>query len=183
MSYLISRRYARALLDVSLEAGREEVVYRDMKAIMRLMDDSWELRGFVHNPTVSREKRRRILDGIFIGRVDPLTHRFVRFLDEKGRLPFLRSMGEAFERLYLRYQGIAKVKITTPSELNAHQAQRVVQHLQSRWGAPIEPHLETDAGLVGGVRIQWGDTVYDYSLRAQLEKFQKNVSGASSLRS
>ncbi len=178
MSYLISRRYARALLDVSLEAGKEEAVYRDMKAILRLMDDSLELREFFDNPVIPSEKRRRILDGIFSGHVDSLTHRFVLFLEEKGRLLFLRSMGEAFERLYLRYKGITEVKITTPSGLSSHQLHAVVEHLQSRWGAPIDPHVEIGAGLVGGVRIQRGDTVYDYSLRAQLEKFQKNVSGA-----
>lgn len=175
MSYLISRRYARALLDTALEAGRAEAVYQDMKTLIQLIDDSLDLCEFFDNPVIPFEKRRRILESLFNGRVDALTYRFLFFLEEKRRLIFLGTIARAFEELYLKHEGIAKVRITASREMSSHQLEEIVRRLQGRLGTRVEPHVETDSRLLGGVKIQRGDIVYDYSLRSQLEKFRKTL--------
>lgn len=181
MSHLISRRYARALLDAALEAGRAEAVYRDTKALSRLIDDSLDLREFFDNPIVPIEKRRRILENLFNGRVDSLTYRFLLFLEEKGRLILLGTIARAFEGLYLEHEGVAQVRITASREMTDHQVDEIVKHLQERLGTRIDPRAETDSRLLGGVKIQRGDLVYDYSLRSQMEKFRKKILGAGNI--
>ena len=59
--------------------------------------------------------------------------------------------------------------------LNNNQVIEISKHLKSRLNKNIEPTVLNDPSLLGGIKIQEGDTIYDYSLRTQLEQFKKNL--------
>ena len=179
MSYLIAKRYAKALFDLSCDRENTKIVRQDMIKILRTMDTSVDLVQFFDNPIIPVTKRRSILRNIFEGRVDTLVYHFILFLEEKRRLQFLRGIARAFEGFFLEANNIVKVKITTSIGLTEQQREAVSKSLRSKFNKVIDPQLDVDPYILGGVKIQKGDEIYDYSLRAQLERFKERVASVS----
>ena len=175
MSHTITKRYTQALFDLSRESKKLEVVHRDLKKINELISKSEELEAFLNNPTVTTQQRKEILSKIFKNKFDQLTFKFVNFLDHKNRLNFLKDICSAFETYYLDAKNVLKVQITSSIALNKAQVRDIQKHFGARLQKEIEPQVDVDPELIGGVKIQDGDTVYDYSIRTQLEAFRRNL--------
>jgi F-type H+-transporting ATPase subunit delta len=175
MSQTITKRYAQALFKLSQEFNKIETVRNDIKTILGLIASSSHLEEFLQSPILPFQKRHDIINRILKKGFDKLTHQFVLLLNEKNRLSRLKDICEAFEQMYLVEKGILKVTIASSVALNNRQANEIVKHLRSKLGKEIEPHTFVDPTLIGGIKIQQGDTIFDYSFNAQLERFRKNL--------
>jgi len=175
MSYSIAKRYAQALFDLSCETNECEAVSNDLLKIQKLINESDKFVIFLHNPVIPLETRQAILEGILKNKVEPLSRRFILFLNVKNRLNLLRDVCQVFEKLYLELNGVLRVKITSSMTINDRQVNAISKHLKSRLKKNINPTVFKDPSILGGIKIQDGDTIYDYSLRTQLEQFKKNL--------
>jgi len=178
MSYSITKRYTQAFFGLSQETKKRDAVYRDLKKINELISKSRDLEDFLSNPTVATQKRKDILTKIFKNKVDDLTYQFINFLEHKKRLNYLKDICSAFEAFYLDAKNILKVRITSSIVLNDHQIQEIQKHLSARLKKDIEPQVDIDSAMLGGIKIQDGNTIYDYSIRTQLEEFRRNLVNA-----
>jgi len=173
MSNTIARRYAQALFDLSCETNKCDLVSQDLRKIKNLIFESDEFFSFLHNPVIPSEKRQLILENILKNKVNALTRKFIFFLNVKNRLSLMKDICQVFEQLHLDANGVLRVKITSTTTLNNKQVKEISKHLKSRFKKDIEPHLYRDPSLLGGIKIQEGGTIYDHSIRAQLEQFRK----------
>lgn len=175
MSSVIAKRYALAFFDLGREMSDVERIRRDLQEIARLIDVSAELVQFFDNPVIPPEKRVGILREIFEHKVCPLTYKFILFLESKKRLQFLGVICEIFEQLDAQARNITQAMITTSAALSDSQIHAITGHLGGKLGKNVDSISEVDPGIVGGVKIRMGDTVYDYTFQRQLEKFKKSV--------
>lgn len=175
MTYSIAKRYTQALFELSQEQNTSEQVRRDLKKINVLIDDSEELLEFLCNPVIAFNLRQGIIEKIFKNQTDAPTYQFISFLNSKNRLNVLRDICQIFESLSLNATGVSKVIVTSIMTLNTGQLQDISKQLEFRLKKKIEPQLVLDPSLLGGIKIQHGDTICDYSLRTQLEQFRKNL--------
>lgn len=175
MSYSIAKRYAKALFDLSCETKECEAVSRDLLKIQNLINESEEFVNFLNNPVIPLKTRQSILKDILKNKVTTLSQKFILFLNLKNRLNVLGDVCQIFEKLYLELSEVLRVKITSSMTLNNSQVMEISKHLKSRLKKDIEPQVFTDPSILGGIKIQDGDTIYDYSLATQLEQFKKNL--------
>lgn len=175
MSSVIAKRYALAFFELGCETSDVERIRRDLQEIARLIDVSAELVQFFDNPVIPPEKRVGILREIFEPKVCSLTYKFILFLESKKRLQFLGIICGIFEQLDAQARNITQAMITTSAALSDSQIHAITGHMGGKLGKNIEPVCEVDPGIVGGVKIRMGDTVYDYTFQRQLEKFKKSV--------
>ena len=178
MSRPLARRYALALFEVCREHHSLEPVHRDFKKIKQLLDESNEFVRFLDNPIIPPAKRESILKEVFHGKIEAVTFRFLLFLEAKRRAAYWGAICEAFDHLYTQAHGIVKTQWTVSSELSTHDSHSLTEHLKKKLGLEIEAERKTDPGLLGGMKVQVGDVIYDYTLRAQLRKFKQNVVSA-----
>lgn len=178
MSQRIAQRYAQALFEVSRESRKLDITHRDLKMIDQTLAQSRDLARFLENPIIPSEKRQAVLKEIFHGKIDALTYRFILFLETKRRLRHLKFLCACWERLYAEARGILKTQWTTSTDLTENDIHAVTHYLKTKFQKDIESQRKVDERLLGGIKIQIGDTVYDYSLKAQLKKFQQAVINA-----
>ena len=100
MSYTIAQRYAQALFDLSQERSKLTAVHHDLQEISDLANRSGDLKYFLDDPVIAREKSRVVLEEIFHGKIDALTFKFLLFLGEKNRLRHFLSICAIFNGLY-----------------------------------------------------------------------------------
>ena len=60
-------------------------------------------------------------------------------------------------------------------ELHQHQINDICHHMKLKLRREILPSVKIDKDLIGGVKIKIDDFIYDYSIRAQLNKFKYNI--------
>ena len=108
----------------------------------------------------------------------PATLRFIRFLVSRGRLDQLGGVCAVLEQRICEDAGILKVKITSAHELTDAQLDAMKEKLGTRHGQQIEAEVQVDAALIGGFKIQIGDTIQDFSIATKLEQFEQQVINA-----
>ena len=172
---LVAKRYAQAFFNLSKERNVLEAVSHDLEVSHALLTDCPSLQDFLKNPVIPSQKQLEILETIFKGKIHLLTYHFILFLAHKGRLRFLKDICGYFKQLVFEEKGIVVVNVTTCFPLTSHQMQGIGKHLEDRLQKSVNLISVIDPGIIGGIKIQKNDTIYDYSLLAQLNKLKNNL--------
>ena len=174
----VSKRYALALSLLAKEKDKYEHVYRDLKSLGKVIELSLEFQRFLENPEIDFEKRHAVFSAVLKERVETVTFDFLLFLAKKNRMSHLRSICQIFENLYLQDKGIVKAVVTTARRLDDDLLQTICSRLKSRLEKEIQPELGIDPSLISGFQIQVEDTIYDFSVKTQLQRFKQRVLSA-----
>lgn len=177
----VARRYAEALLGAAVEARTDERIAADLDAIDATLRHSRELVAVLKSPVIKRELKQSALKAIFGGTADPLTMAFLEFLAEKGREAALADVIVAFRRLRDERLGIMTVDVEAATDLTPDQQTALRQRLESLTRKNIRFAIRIDRSLKGGFRARVGDTVYDGTLRRQLEILRRRFAEGGSI--
>ena len=112
------------------------------------------------------------------GRVREELRNFLRLLAQNRRLPLLPQIALQFEALREEAEHIATVEVRSALELTHEQAQTLRAALERRLGRTVKLSAQIDPTLLGGAVVQYGDFVFDGSLRRSLELMGSAISGA-----
>ena len=73
--------------------------------------------------------------------------------------------------------GIVRARITTARTLDFAQQQELARRLQQVTGMQVRMEVAIDPSLIGGIVAQVGSTIYDGSVRQQLNAFKTRLVG------
>jgi F-type H+-transporting ATPase subunit delta len=168
-SVRIANRYAEALMTTAEESHILKNVSDDLVLIQRILLESREFQLFLKSPVIKAEKKHQVFTTTFKNSVQPLTLEFLFFILRKGREDTLQSIIEAFFRLQDESLGIINVHVTSAAGLSKEQTDRLEQHFEALSKMKVRMAMEVDAKLIGGFVARIGDTVFDGSVKRQLE--------------
>jgi F-type H+-transporting ATPase subunit delta len=173
----VSSRYAAALVDVALEQKSEDRVKRDLAAFSDAYTGSAGLRNSLESPAVSREAKLHVIQKLS-ERMDlaPAVRNFLCVLVDHRRTEMLREIQEAFRVQLNARKGIAEVDVTSARALGANERKNLIDMLKDKTNSKgIEAQFHEDGSLVGGTVVRVGSTVYDSSVRAQLDRMREQL--------
>src|SRR3989338_1152151 len=171
----IAKRYALALYDLARETNSLEPVLKDMGLIENLISASDEFKFFLQNPSIPSPEKIHIISNIFKSHIHHATHTFLSLITQKNRLDFLAQVCLAFKEHYLFIHGILPITIKTSVPLPPHQANAIIQRFKDKLGQEFDPKFEVNSKILGGLTAQIHDTVYDMSLKTQLDRFYQKI--------
>ena len=168
-------RYAKALLDV-LDPGKAEGGREQLLRFMSTLSKQTDARVFLENPTVSTEHRRSLLNKIGDQlALDTQIRNFLGLLIDRNRLDLLEEIVSTYEALLDERVGIVRARVTSALELDPKQREQVAAKLQALTGKQVRMEVSVDPSLIGGLVAQVGSTIYDGSIRQQLQAFRNNL--------
>jgi F-type H+-transporting ATPase subunit delta len=170
-----SRRYAQALYELAAEQGAAESVHTDLAGLMDLFASSPVWRGFVTEGFGPRAQRSEALGDVLQGRVHELTLRFLRFLDARRRLSLLPGIITAWTERYDSERSILRARVISAAPLTEEQAGRLRDQLSKRFGKSVVLTVSVEPALIGGLKVQVSDHVFDISLETQLQHLHHNM--------
>jgi F-type H+-transporting ATPase subunit delta len=166
----IARRYARALFSLAVDADRIEPwssVFASLRVTFR---DNRELRDALTNPVYTAEQRRAVVAKLAHGlALDPEPTNLMLLLADRNRLVLLDAVAEAFGELADQKLGRVRARVISAVPLEQGEATRLAERLAGAAKAQVIVEREVDPSILGGVVAHVGNTVYDGSLRSQLE--------------
>jgi F-type H+-transporting ATPase subunit delta len=170
-----ANRYARALMD-ALYPDQGEAGLEQLQQFAALLHEEPDARRLLENPTVAGDQRRKLLKEIAYGLgFEKRILNFVALIVDKGRLRLLDEIIEAYRRLLDDRMGIVRAIVTTAHPLDSAQRNELATKLTQRTGKKIRMEVAIDPSLIGGVVAQVGSTIYDGSVRTQLQAFKNRL--------
>ena len=73
------------------------------------------------------------------------------------------------------YEGIERAVVTVPMELSVPQKDLLRAVLEKRTGKKILLDESVDPAVIGGMIVRVGSTVYDGSIRTQIQQLRQNL--------
>ncbi|PIB37304.1 ATP synthase F1 subunit delta [Reichenbachiella sp. 5M10] len=168
----IASRYAKSLLDLSIEKGAMEDVAKDMQGFVALCKTNRDLVMMVKNPIVSHGKKLAILDQVFEGKVNVLTLAFFKLLTKKKRENHLPEIAKAFVEEYNEHKGIVESTVTTVTALTEEIRKEVKALVNKITGKEVILTEQIDEGLIGGFVLRIGDRQIDDSVSSKLRELK-----------
>ncbi len=172
-----AKRYAGALLGLASELKKIDHVASDMRLMHDSISASHELALFVQSPIIDRFKKRDIITSLFKEKVDELTFHFLLLLVAKGREGLIDAIAVEFGTLLDEQLGIVSAELRAPYQFDERNKSQVQSKLEGLTNKNVRISFSLDKNLVGGFLAQIGDTVYDGSVRRQLEILKQRLSG------
>ncbi len=176
MTSAVARRYARALADVALEERRADELLEELRAVQRLLIDYPELLDALTNPALPFARKRIILEAIAPRiPVSQTTRNFLLILIKAARLVQFDQVLEAYQTALDESRGVVRGTVSSAGPLDQLTQARLESVLGDRTGKLVRLSYVEDSSLIGGVKVQLGSTIFDGSIRAQLQQIKEQL--------
>jgi len=175
---IVARRYAMALADVVLERNEAAEVQRELAAWENIIQASPELQEVFRNPTIALDKKRAVLK-ILIERTRPrqTTVNFLNVLLQNQRLTELSEINRKFVEILDERAGMIAARVTTARPVPENFQRDLHSKLSSLTRKKVRIDFATDPDLIGGLVTRIGSTVYDGSVKNQLQQLKDKMAG------
>lgn len=171
-----SLQYANALADIVLQQGAAEPTRKQLADFEAAYKESAELRNFMASPAISREAKHGVIEKL-VARIGAsrVLRNFLFVIVDNQRTHLLPEIAASFEEVLRQRQGVAEAEIASAVPLNDKQRAALLQNLERVTGKKIQANYSIDPALLGGAVVRVGDTVYDGSVRNQLDRLRHRL--------
>jgi len=179
MLSVVSARYARALVDVVTAPGSNAdpaQVLSQLRAVQELIHGSVVLQNALASPAVAPSKKRAVMRRL----LDPMNvsekvRNFVYVVIDHRRAHDFASIVDGFESLLDERLGFVTTEVRSATPLTDAQRSKLEAQVSRLAGKKAKLKFSSDPALIGGVVARVGSTVYDGSVRGQLERLRTRL--------
>ncbi len=124
----------------------------------------------LNNPALTSDKRAELLLGLGGDDFSAGLANFIGVLAEQKRLDLVSDISELFQALKAQREQSVEVHVASAYELSEQEVTQLSNTLTKTLDRKVSLTCDVDADLIGGVRINAGDTVIDASVQGRLTK-------------
>jgi F-type H+-transporting ATPase subunit delta len=172
----IAQRYAAALADVAFERKDADQIRHDLSGFVRAFAESADLRNLISNPSVGGHSKKSVA-GKIADKMDTgiEVRNFIFLLIDHRRTNLIAEIQQAFEAEMNDRAGIVDAVIVSAHELSAPEKSQLTQALEGVTGRKVHPQYQLNPQLIGGATARIGSTIYDASVREQLNRLRAEL--------
>jgi F-type H+-transporting ATPase subunit delta len=177
---VLSLRYAHAFAAVAastkLDIAAAQQQLNDFSATLA---GSHDLREVLMNPSIPNEQKLKVLDAIAqrIG-MFPQVRNFIAVIMDHQRLAELDEILTEYHAVADETSGLTEAEITSALPLNGQDRAELEAQVARLAGGRVRTTYLQDAALLGGAVVRIGSTVYDGSIRGQLQQLKQKLVNA-----
>lgn len=171
----VARSYAETLLEVAERNEGVEAFGEGIEVIARLIDENPGFRVFLDTPRIAAGQKRDLIRSVFGGTLPATLINFVLVTLDKRRQRLLREIAQAYHTLLDHRLDRQRVEVTLARSMDEASMADLQERLTALIGRRAIPQVRVKPGILGGVIIRAGDTVYDGSLRRRLDGMRRRL--------
>ncbi len=173
-------RYARAFAEVAeaskLDSAAAEQQLRDFSDTLI---GSGELRELLENPSIEMSKKLTVVDAIAARmKMYPQVRNFIAVILEHHRLTELNEILTEYRDVVDAHAGAVEARVTSARPLNDKDREQIEAQIAKLAGAQVRASYAEDPSLLGGAVLEIGSTIYDGSVRSQLQQLKQKLVNA-----
>lgn len=173
-----ANRYAKALFDVALQEKADLAkISQDLDAVAALVTTNQELARAAERVAVPDASRQALMEQIAdrLG-VAVQVKKLVLVLTAGRKLALAKDLAQAFSERLRAHQGIVRAEVKSAASLPPAKMKALEESLSKVTGKTVELSVSVDPELLGGIVATIGSTVYDGSVKTQLQRMRKELS-------
>ena len=172
----VAERYAAALADVAIAHKSGEAVRKDLASFIAAYSESADLRNALETPSIEQDLKIKIVQSVAAKMgLNEAVRNFVILIMSHQRTHLFHEINEAFGTELNRRLGIEEAEVTTARELSDAEKKELLGVIERRTGKKIEAKFVADQSVLGGAVVRVGSTVYDGSVREQLNRMRERL--------
>jgi F-type H+-transporting ATPase subunit delta len=164
----IARPYAQAVFALAQDTN-QLADWSEMLGFLAGLYANAEVQTALANPTYTKQDVELLLLALTGERLNNAARNLLIVLVHNDRLSALPEIATVYERLKEQHENVLEATIHSAFPLEQQQVNSIVEKLEKRSGRKVVPNVTVTPALIGGVRIQIGDDVWDGSVRGQLD--------------
>lgn len=172
----LSGRYAKALHQYALEVNQEEDVYKDVLFVQSVFKENRELHVVIESPIIVADKKYKIFDALFHGKISTITAEFLRLIITKRREPALMDILSNYILCYYENHHIKNATLTTASVLDPALLKEIKNLLEEQTKSTILLEEIVNTKIIGGVIVRVDDFFFDASIMGKINKLKAEFS-------
>jgi F-type H+-transporting ATPase subunit delta len=173
----VSSRYARAFTDVVFSHKLDAVkTVQDLEAVVALLKSSEDLRNVWASPSIPAQQKLKLLDAMAVqAGLSKQLRNFVAVLITQRRVNLVEEIAQLFRAELNERMGFAEAEITSSRELAPDERANLESQIAKLTGKTVKASYKRDVNIMGGAVIKVGSTIYDGSVRGQLQKLKQQM--------
>ena len=165
--------YARAVLQVFRAEGEVDALVDAFYQAAHALDERVELREALTDPRLPVERKLAVLEDLLAGRLARPVVAGLGLVVAAGHGKHLVEVASRLAELVAEEEGAAVAEVRSAVELTEDQIERLRAALARATGREVEVKVVVDPALIGGVVAKIGDTVFDGSVKSQLDELRE----------
>lgn len=177
MTSTVEKIYSEAVFELANEQDRADEIKDELDSLAKVFNDNPELGKLLSAPTVSMGEKLDIVEKLFKGKVSDTSYNLLCVVTEKGRARLVPLIAEDYRNRWYEMKNIAEVKVTSSMPLSDGLKAKLKAKLEKVWGKSVILTEKVDPDIMGGIVVNYGNTMMDGSVKSKLEAIQKQIKG------
>lgn len=173
----VANRYAQAIFELATKQNILAEVGSDLHELKKVIASNDEFMALLNAPKISADRKKELIAQIFAG-AQPIVINMLQFLVDKKRLNEVTVIAEQFQALSAAAQGAADATVYSTRDLTAEERTEISVAFGKLVGKEqLNITNIIDASLIGGVRVQIGNYIFDSTVASKLEGLKRVLVG------
>lgn len=171
----IANRYANGLFLLAKDNKQITNYQTQLKTVILALKSDNKIIDILNHYQILEEDKFKIVDQVFGKELDPALINFLKLVIQKKRFNHMVKIVEEYHQLVNESLGIKSGIVYSTIALNQGQLDDIAKTLESKHQIKAELSNRIDEALIGGYKIVIGDTVFDGSIRNQLDTMRQDL--------
>ena len=175
----VAIRYAKAILSLSLDSKKADIIDADMQLIASTVEENRDLQLILNSPIIKSEKKKSILIDIFNKKIDADSLKLINLLVENKRLALLSEVAKQYMLIYDQHKGNQVAKVTTAIPLTTDLEKIVLAKVKEITGKNVTLENNVDPTIIGGFILRVGDKQFDASILGKMNNLRREFENST----
>ena len=174
----VARNYAETLFELALRKEALQDYGDAVETVAKLIEEEPKFRLFIETPRIDDADKKNVVKKAFEASLPKHVVNFVLVTIDKRRQRLLRSISHQYQVLLDAHMGREHVQVTVARPVDEATRELIAGKLSVALGKRAIPHFRVDVGILGGLVVRTGDTIYDGSVRRRMEGLRRQMLAA-----
>jgi len=174
----IVERYSKALLELSIESKKLDVVSNDIQNIIKLLDNNDDFYKVLKSPILSREDQKKVIENIFSKvEVSQIVLNFFLVVCTNRRSFIIDRICNRFVEMEKDFKGEVRAQIISTEAPDNDDLSKIEKIIKDTIKSDVSLTSKVDKSIIGGYILNIGSVMLDGSIKSKLQGLRVLMKG------
>jgi len=164
----VSKRYAKALYQVSQAKNKHAQIFSELREVEKAFLSEKSISEFVLSNVVSAENKKEVLSKTLNGKISEELMSALNLMADKNRLSLISEVLTAYQAIIDEANGVTRGVVRSAQALAQAERTKIEDTVKNVVKKNVILSFEEDKNLLGGMVAQVGGWTFDDSLESHL---------------
>lgn len=160
--------YAIALYEIGTELKKQSAFHKDARLITAAFLENGEFINIISSTKLTKDKRKDIIVKSFSKRINTSYINAMLLMIDNNQFNSAQYTFKLLNKKFNTHFGIVQGEIITTDPLSKAEISKIEKAMKTKISKDVELQNIIDKEVLGGVKVVLGDTVFDSTIKGQL---------------